>query len=120
MARLRPRHRVYSAFRYCGHECAVMGGWGDRRKLKILYWVSVHLWPIRNPVSCSYLNLLVTLNGGEPLTLHVFRNGARFEELNQVIRATRFGTDSGELEAAKWLPRNDRPRRIAVNIPLFL
>ena len=67
-------------------------------------------------LSLSYRALLRSLNWGEALALDIFRDGARFHELQQVIGATGFGTDAGEFEAAKRLPFDDRSRDAAIDI----
>ena len=48
----------------------------------------------------------------------VFGDGPRFKKLQQIIRAAGFGADARELQAAEWLPLDDRARDAAIDVKI--
>ena len=60
--------------------------------------------------------LIGTFDRGEALPLHIFRDHAGFQKLQQVIGATRLGTHPRQFEAAEGLPGHDRPCNPAIDV----
>jgi hypothetical protein len=62
--------------------------------------------------------LIRSFNGGKTLALNIFRDMAGFQELEQIVRPTSFGTNPRHFKTTEGLAGNDRPGDGAVDVKI--